>query len=205
MPAVYSKITISTHISAKALPQIALDALESSPRNANIMLPSVQKGILRERKPAEVEAWIVCYSSDSPGSVDFILSCVEGLLGSYPIFIFTPHPFCRLDEDFLSLRIPRLVQALHASVPTHRVYSIFAPEPVASFFASLWSEYFRIPLNPNPFYYAAKLTFCSHRTFKNRQMTLHPDLIYEIRPAVENDIMEAAVLCRGFASGSVSH
>jgi hypothetical protein len=125
-------------------------------------------------------------------------------MGSYPIFLFTPHPYSLLDENFLVPRILRLVQTLYTSVPRHRVYSIFASDLAARVFARTWSEYANVPLDPNPFYYAAKLSYCSQGSLVNRQMTTHADLTFESGPATENDILEVAPLCGGFASESVS-
>lgn len=125
-------------------------------------------------------------------------------MGKYPIFIFSPHAYHRLNDDFVYPRISRVVPALLAAVSVGRVYSIFAPESVATTFAELWTKHTSVSMDREPKYYAALLTFCTRRSFINRQMTMNPELIYEIRPAVEDDILEAAELCYGFAAEAVS-
>jgi hypothetical protein len=165
------------------------------------------KALARERAgeaPSQDELWIVCYSNSPQPTIDFVLSCTNGPLGKYPIFIFTPHPYSQLTDEFIQPRILRLVHTLLGVVPLRRVYSIFAPHNVAATFAELWSTHTGVTLDQDPEYYAALLTFCTKRTFVNRQMTINPELVYEIRPAVEDDIPEAAELCHGFAAEAVS-
>ncbi|CAL1695213.1 unnamed protein product [Somion occarium] len=143
--------------------------------------------------------WIVCMTNQGGGHifVDFVLSCTEGPLGSYPIFIFTTIPHGRLTSDPAASRISSLAYHLSLSVPTRRVFSVFAPEPVAQIFASIWTEHNGIPLDPiQAEYYAAKLMFCDRGTL--REGVTSP----ELRRAVVGDIPKAAQLCYEFAAKS---
>lgn len=62
-----------------------------------------------------------------------------------------------------------------------------------------------IALDNEAEYYAAKISFCTKRTFRPRQSSLFPDIEYDLRPAREEDTIQAAELCHGFASESVRH
>ena len=97
-----------------------------------------------------------------------------------------------------------MVEALSASVPLERVYSVFAPVQITHAFADAWTRLTGVQLDADPEYYAAKLTHCTYTTFRNRRSTLPVDRSYIMRPAVLADIPAAAELCHGFAAVSVS-
>jgi hypothetical protein len=169
------------------------------------MYPHALKQLMAERngKPAlGDEIWVVCWCNQPTPTIDFVLSCTNGPIGTYPVFIFTPHAFASLTDEFMLPRLTLLVHKLRQEVPTHRVYSVFAPEPVTKTFAKLWTLHTGIKTENEP-YYAALISYCTRETFSNRQMSMTPDLISEIRLAVEADIPSAARLCWGFAKESV--
>lgn len=208
MPVRTSYISTSTYQSAQALPSLVWEALRANARKSNVILPHAEKALASEMSgdsPSGSERWIICSTFDPSSSetIDFILSCTESGMGSYPIFIVPTLPTAQLDEDYLLPRLSALVQALYNAVSVSRVYSVFAPEPVTEMFTDLWVELTGIRFIQEP-YYAATFSFCTKRTHVDRSATLHPSLKYDMRPAVESDIENVAELCYGFAEGSVS-
>jgi len=203
MPGRNTEYSTTLFDNALSLPPSFWDAVKLNPGDANIIsahaLKILSKELAGETSPFGHQLWIICGSEDV---IDLVLSCTESAMGTHPIFIFSPHPFTHHDPHFLQPRMEHLVDALHRAIPYERVFSVFAPQLITTIFVSLWSELTQIPFYTEP-YYAAKLSFCTKRSFVNRPMTIHPDLNYELRLAVEADIPEAAVLCHGFAQASV--
>jgi hypothetical protein len=200
--------SISVYESVSEFPDLVWESLEGHPRNANVILPHALKRLFEERSgqpPPLGERWIVYYSNYPSPTVDFILSCTHGPLGSYPIFIFTPHPYERLEDWFIRPRIRLIVQSLLQHVDRSRVYSVFAPEPVTLVFTQCWCAEAKITVDLSPYpYYAALIMSCTKSTFVNRQMTRDPNYDFELRLAVESDINALADLCYGFAALAVS-
>ncbi|KAK7057720.1 N-acetyltransferase domain-containing protein [Favolaschia claudopus] len=192
----------TTYYSASSLPDNVWDALKSHPQNSNCLLPVALKSLPREQTRDVVlrreQCWIVV---SSLGVVDFVLSVTNGDIGTYPIFIFTTHPIRDLTRDFLFPRLQRLTEALRDAVPIERVYSVFAPDVVSHMFAELWGSLTGVQWYKDP-YYHANLTYCTKKSFINRQTTSFPGLVYELRPAVESDLEAVASLCYQFAADS---
>ncbi|KAJ7125302.1 hypothetical protein C8R44DRAFT_782835 [Mycena epipterygia] len=191
----------ATYRSAGALPADVWDALRSNAQNSNVILPIALKTLAREQNHEAAgrdQCWIVLRSS---GAVDFVLSVTNGDIGTYPVFIFTTHPLRHLTSDFLFPRLIRLAEALRAAVPVPRVYSFFAPDVITKQFVEIWCSLTGVQGYHEP-YYHAKLTYCTKRSFVNREMTTFPGLIYELRPAVEHDLQAVASLCFQFAADS---
>lgn len=207
MPVATSQFSTSVSTCAQEIPQSVWDILRSHSRAANVILPRAEKALameLRGELPTRRECWITCSTfKSSVETIDFVLSCTEGAVGSYPIFIVPTRPSSQLDEGYLLPRLSLLVRVLHATVSVQRVYSVFSPDPVAKMFADLWVDHTGVAIEETP-YYAAMFTFCTEATYVERLMTSHPSLKYELRPAVENDIPNIADQCFGFAFGSVS-
>jgi hypothetical protein len=198
---------VETFTSASAISDNVWEALKAKPRDSNIILPHALKSLAEEKSgelPASNQVWIAC-SSHNPRTVDLVLSCTEGPMGSYPIFIFSTRPFANLTKEYLLPRVAALVSAVHNAIPVNRVFSVFAPEPITQLFVSLWTEVTGIRSYANEPYYAAKLSYCTKRSIVNRQTTIHPDLVYDLRPADDDDIMDVAELCHDFAANSVSY
>lgn len=88
-------------------------------------------------------------------------------------------------------------------MPVERVYSVFAPEIIAHLFIDIWTNLTGVELHaPDPYYYAAKISFCSRRTLSRRQAT--QNAAYSMRPARMEDIEQVRDLCIEFALTSVS-
>lgn len=190
------------------IPKIVWDAWKAFPEDANIMLPHASKSLAEEHMGyiAPDQFWIVCGPNGvgGPLSIDFVLSCTEGPLGSYPIFIFSANPDAASDERWMRARIAILAEALHRTVDLSRVYSIFAPQMISRTFSEIWSDLTGVASYKEP-YYLARMSCCTRKTFINRQFTIHSDMniTYELRLAEDKDIPAAAVLCHGFAATSV--
>ncbi|KAH9951033.1 hypothetical protein B0H21DRAFT_776417 [Amylocystis lapponica] len=189
-------------------PAYVWDTLRHDPRSSNIILGPAEKARTRPASVASSrreDLWIVCATRRSGGaspSLEFILSCIQGPLGSYPIFIYTPFSSRQIRTESHRSRITSLVNALQKNVAPERVFSVFALEPITRMFAAIWRERTGVPLDGEPEYYAAKFSYCTRRTFCARQPTTFPDMTYTLRPAVESDIRQAASLCYGFAAAS---
>ena len=198
---------VSVFRHSSALPPMVWDAFRQHERNANIMYPHAIADLTAPNDASRPQLWLTCssyHSSTSPFTLDFVLSCTEGPLGSYPIFIFTTAPFdTLLDTMYVYPRIKALVDALLQNIPSERVFSVFAQEPVTRVFTSLWEANTRISSYKTP-YYAANLTYCTKQTFVNRSTTLIPGISFTPRLAVESDIDAVTSLCKGFAATSVS-
>lgn len=201
MPVLPSDLFTNTYRRASDLPQAVWDALRSDPRNANVVLPATIKALADEQAGLghEKNTWITCSSYTT---IEFILSVTEGYMGSYPVFIFTTLPYHALTKEYIQPCINALTQALKAAVSRRRVYSIFAPDPVAILFAEEWSRLTGIATHPEA-YYAAKISFCTIDKLDKRKATIDQSLGYELRPAVANDIPAIAELCFLFADDSV--
>ena len=198
---------VETFTSASAISDNVWEALKAKPRDSNIILPHALKSLAEEKSgelPVSNQVWIAC-SSYNPRTVDLVLSCTEGPMGSYPIFIFSTRPFASLTHEYLLPRLVALARKLREAVPIKRVYSVFAPEPITQLFASLWTEATGVEGYTDEPYYAAKLSYCTKRSIVNRQTIVHADLVYDLRPAINDDILDVAELCYDFAAASVSY
>lgn len=184
--------SIEVHKQAADIPRDVLDALRRSERDANVILPTILHSLGAER-PGQV--WVVCRSGPH---IQFILSCTEGYMGAYPIFIMTTLPYVELTPAFIHTQMVLMAKALKPAVPVHRVYSVFSATPISRVFAGIWSELTGVALVHQP-YYAAKLSYCTIHSLVDGS-----DLGCELRPAESRDTMKIAELCYEFAYDSVS-
>lgn len=142
--------------------------------------------------------WIVCSVNSR---IELVLSCTENFLDSYPVFIFSTRPHSELTPQYIHPLVHSLALTLLDTVPTHRVYSVFAPEPITHIFVALWSELTGISPEQTP-YYAAHLTYCTRATLSDRRQTICSNAIFDLRLAERADEREVAELCFGFAAES---
>ncbi|KAL6310123.1 hypothetical protein BKA93DRAFT_821181 [Sparassis latifolia] len=208
MPARTLPYIVQTFHSARDLPVEVWDCFSKNPRPSNIMFPHAEKSRDKDRggdSNVANDVYIVCMTQ-RPGEallcMDLVLSCAQGPLGAYPVFIFTPIPYRQIQKDYIMPRLLGMVSALQESVPPERVFSVFAPEYIAESFASIWTQRTGIRLDVDCEYYAAKFTFCTRKSFRPRRATLLPNLSYQLRPAIEADIPNVVPLCYGFAVAS---
>ncbi|KAF9041168.1 hypothetical protein BDP27DRAFT_1435089 [Rhodocollybia butyracea] len=200
-----SNLEINAYDLAASIPEYVWDALRQNPVRTNVVLPLAEKARLHEAKTLDdQQLWLTCVSTTESDSkrVDLVLSFSRNTLGDYPLFIVPTVPFSHLTQQFLVPRLQSLMLAIQKFVPRSRVYSVFAPEPVAELFARLWSDSTGIWHYPEP-YYAAQLSFCTQRSFKNRQATtMREGSHYNLRPAIPSDLLAVANLCLEFSQGS---
>jgi hypothetical protein len=99
-----------------------------------------------------------------PPTLDFAIS----ILGSDPVFVFTPHQPIILGPHFLIPRVGLLVQQLAHYMPIERMSRVFALYPVAECIADTWTAHMgalRAPENQcNVF-----STYCTVATFAGVQ------------------------------------
>ena len=206
MPSVGPHHTIDVYTSASSLPSSVWETFRTNPCDSNIMFPHAEKCREQERDGnAQNSLWMTCTTSEAfaTSTIDFVLSCTEGPLGAYPVFIFTTLPIHLHNSDYSYHRLRSLVQHLSRKVPSDRVFSIFAPECITRAFASLWTRQTGIALDTEPEYYAAKISYCTRESFRPRRKSLLPGVEYGLRLATEADIPRCAELCYGFAKESV--
>ncbi|XP_006461377.1 hypothetical protein AGABI2DRAFT_185635 [Agaricus bisporus var. bisporus H97] len=147
--------------------------------------------------------WVVCSSKNSAGQmvVDFVLSITEGNIDSYPLFFSTSLPVRQLTQDFVVPRMQEIVKALaNTSIPVERVYAVYGPDTLARVFAKCWTTATGVANLSNAPYYAAKLSFCTRGSFRDRPVNIRGDFTFEIRPANVNDIPQIAQCNYGFAA-----
>jgi hypothetical protein len=177
---------------------------------SNILLPFAEKILLKERQgytytPTSDQFWLACYTSRAgrASTLDFFVSCTNGPIGKkYPIFIYAAQPMGKVGDQYIYARIQCIVDQLMRLIPVRRVFSVFANEPVAEAFASIFSELVNVPRIREP-YYAARFTFCTRSTFRNNDAIADSQSV-AMRKATLEDVPRAAQLCYGFAAESVS-
>ncbi len=207
MPSVAPSYLIEISTSASTVPEYVWDAWRAHARDSNVMLPHAENARHQESTGHKSNGlWISCAPSTAyrAPAVDFVLSCTAGSLGSYPLFIFTPLPLDELDNDYVYPRLLALADALRTAVPVERVFSVFAPETITRLFVSIWTEITGVPLAPSAEYYAAKISYCTKQSLRPRSISLLPGVEYDLRLAMEEDTLQVAELCYGFAVESVS-
>lgn len=207
MPSVGSDFSIDIFTRASDLPQSVWLTFQTHPCDSNVMYPHTEALRAKEMAGGSGDnVWITCTSSQphSPPTLDFVLSCTDGYQGGYPVFLFTTLPYDSLSHptDYTRRRVNALVRALQRAVPTERVFSVFAPEPLTRLFATLWTAATGVQLDADPEYYAAKFPYCTSETFRPRRSSLFPDITFDLRPARPDDLKQVAELCYGFAKES---
>ncbi|THH11061.1 hypothetical protein EW145_g902 [Phellinidium pouzarii] len=204
-------ISTCLYRSALSIPEAVITNMRRDPRS-NILLSTLEKYRIEEGRRIVLQAdefWIVCSTTrptskgGSRETLDFVLACTYGIIGKYPIFIYGTRLEQQLTEDYLEVRMRNIVRELHNAGLNHRVYSIFAVDPVARSFASHWTETTGINVVAGDPYYAAKFSYCTPSTLvpppsppQDHSYTIN------IRRAEETDILEVSDLCFGFAADS---
>ncbi|KDQ63204.1 hypothetical protein JAAARDRAFT_188806 [Jaapia argillacea MUCL 33604] len=204
--------TVTCYKSALDIPQGIFDALKADTMaecRTNVILCHLLKRIDAERSgeaPKPGEFWITCTTHaprTTQPTLDLILSCSEGPLGKYPVFITSTQPFSHLVETaYIKNRMYKVVGELATLVPHSRVFSVFAPQPLSMLFASMWFQATGIA-SVQPFYYEATSSLCTRRSFVNHPAPSPiPGFVFDLRLAVPSDLIAVAELCRLFAATS---
>ncbi|TDL28040.1 hypothetical protein BD410DRAFT_781986 [Rickenella mellea] len=194
------------------IPRTVWRQLHSDPLNANILLPCLVKASNYERRGGRMSKdtlWIACFSKtdhsalpDEQGRVlDFFVSCTDGPIDKYPIFIYSSHPREHLHDTFLLPRMARIASELQRNVAPERTFSVFALKPAAEVFSEVWTQQTGIAVEEQP-YYAATFSYCTRETFVQRKASMFPGEVWDLRMAALSDLDAVASLCHGFAEGS---
>ncbi|KAG1902077.1 uncharacterized protein F5891DRAFT_1217349 [Suillus fuscotomentosus] len=168
---------------------------------ANVILPHAEKvSSHQEFLPGSEQLWLV-YSEPATSDIRFILSCTEGPLGKYPIFIIPVAPI-QLASELLQGPMEAFCEPLlnEADFRRQRVFSVFSVEPVSRAFASAWEKIAEIKCINEP-YYDAFFSACTPETFV-RDGSQPVDEVIELRLAVPQDAKKIRDLCQEFSETS---
>ncbi|KAJ2931526.1 hypothetical protein H1R20_g5568, partial [Candolleomyces eurysporus] len=190
--------------STKDFPQKALAVLDANAAKANIILPIFLKRRDEEQRGivSNEYLWLVCYDSPARTEVEYIVSCTMGMMGRYPIFIFTTKAREDLKDDEVDYAMQAICEALDTCIQWKRVYSVFAVDRVAEKFSATWSQRTNIEAYSAP-YYDSTFSFLSKRNLVlPRQKTLLTDIQYDLCLATQEDIPAIGKLCEMFAAES---
>lgn len=140
----------------------------------------------------------MCYDSPARTEVLYIASITKGMMGNYPLFIFTAAPRSSLIEDEVCDAMEVMAEAIDASVPRSRIYSVFAVDVVSEAFSEAWAQRTGIEFYTRP-YYDSTISFCSRRDItQSRQDTVLHGIEYDLCPATWDDVAEVGRLCEMF-------
>ena len=193
--------------------------LETRAKESNIVYAHAYKlaSQLRSNKSASIapgQFWITCHSRQNDvTTLEFVLSCTEGPLGPYPVFIYAHRPNWQSSSSSCTSRahlntgISTLAKTLHGLVPPARVFSIFSLTPVTHAFATEWTTLIKgiYPVTTNP-WYAATSSYCTVETIRRSTTTTTiaandggiPSE-HVMRRATMDDLDQCAALCEVFA------
>ena len=198
MPSVSSSVDVFHR--ASDLPMAVLQALENVATSANIMLPTFYKCLDSEKagQSPPGHLWVVIYSR--PGKVALVLSCTDGYMGAYPIFIINTNP---IDNDDLATYIRLSALTLQRHVAIERVYSVFAPIRITELFTKIWTQLTGVQAETHP-YYDAKISCLRWHEGLEQPVIPSGSSMFEVGLATQADILAVAKLCHAFAIDSVS-
>lgn len=168
---------------------------------ANVILPHAEKvSSHQEFLPGSEQLWLV-YSEPATSNIRYILSCTEGPLGKYPLFIVPIAPI-ELTPELLQGPMEAFCEGLlnEADFRRQRVFSVFSVEAVSKAFASAWEKITEIKRKDAP-YYDAFFSICTPETLV-RHGPQSMDEEIELRLAVPQDADKISQLCQEFASTS---
>jgi hypothetical protein len=200
MPSVSSR-QVEVAYKASELSVAARKALEGVPVEASVILPTFNKCLELDkagRSPLD-HLWIAIYSR--LGTVALVLSCTDGYMGAYPVFIVNTSPIN--DNDFASY-IHQSALTLQRHVPIERVYSVFGPIKITQLFCGMWTQLTGVQAEKYP-YYDAKISCLRRRESLQQPVTPLESSTSEVGLATQADILAIAESCYAFASDYVSH
>ncbi|KAI6136351.1 hypothetical protein F5141DRAFT_1059511 [Pisolithus sp. B1] len=191
---------VETYTHASDISDAVIAAFESNEGAANIMYPFILKAKDLPRDSAQL--WIAYFEDNE--QVAFVLSCTRGVLGNYPVFIFTTKPPAERKPSHTTQPLELLAHALRASVPPERVFAVFSCEDITREFGRIWADLTHIAIGSE--YYRATFSYCTAATF-TLSSALRPlpedrDLTIWLGPAKESHTAKVAELCQKFAATS---
>ncbi|KAG8874304.1 hypothetical protein FRB97_006001 [Tulasnella sp. 331] len=219
-------IKITTYAAPMDLLRDAGSALYRREKEANVLLPLVEKLLQQNKAINLAEAplndtqqssassnvpnfWLVLQSQSPSGSsscqeaIDFVLSCTNGSMGAYPIFVWAARPIRTMAKEFIQVRMTYLAEHLLCNLPSSkRVFSIFAPTKVTQYFAAAWSALTGSVPVEDPYYHAVFASVTKQTLRLESPPTIIAPRGYALRRAVPGDEPGIAHLCYEFAAGS---
>jgi hypothetical protein len=184
------------------IPDVVWDVLRANAARANVILPHAEK-VFSNPSIVSNEFWLV-YSKPGTSGIQFVLSCTDGQMGKYPVFIVPILPIPELTPELLEVSMEAFCDALlnQPGFGKRRVYSVFSIDLVAKAFARAWEGRTGINCIEEP-YYDAIFTMCSDDTLVRDVRPPRDDVVIELRLAVEQDAQMIGQLCYEFAATSV--
>ncbi|KAF8445613.1 hypothetical protein L210DRAFT_3641979 [Boletus edulis BED1] len=197
---------------ASDLPAEFWAALRQNEPAANTILPFAKKALDFPRDDSNDQLWIIQYEG-AGNDVEFVLSCTRGLLGNYPIFVYTPKSSAQLTQEGNHVvdSMLQLVLCLLGKVPPQRVFSVFSVALVAETFADIFEAQthqthgIRALKDLRDLYYDATFTFCTRETLNMTSAPLSSeseDFLIALRRADISHLEGIKVLCKGFSCTS---
>ena len=200
MPSASSRV-VEVAFRASDLSVVARKALEGVPVEAGVILPTFNKCLELDKvgqSPPD-HLWIAIYSR--LGTVALVLSCTDGYMGAYPVFIVNTSP---INDSDLAWCMHQSTLTLQRHVPVERVYSVFGPIKITQLFCGMWTQLTGVQAEKHP-YYDAKISCLRRRESLQQPVTPSESSTPDVGLATQADILPIARLCYAFASDSVSH
>lgn len=192
----------TTHQSPSSFLKATKTHLQAHQRKLNVILPHAEKLAAQERagRLAPGQFWVTAWSA--PSTIEFILSCTEHHLGTYPLFVVFLRPLSTLPGSYINAQMSLLAQELCNIVEPTRVFSIFGQEAPIKALAGHWTTLTGVKQILEP-YYEASSSYCTKETLviKDEDSALLP-VGHEMRLATAEDANAVAQLCQEFAEDS---
>lgn len=190
------------------IPKAVWTVLLANAARANLILPHAEKLFGHQKFTPKINSteqlWLV-YSKPGTSEIQFILSCTEGPLDKYPLFILPTVPIATLAPKLLKSAMEALCSALlnEPGFKRERVFSVFSFGIVTEAFTLAWEKLTGISRCKDP-YYDAIFSMCTASTLVRQQRAARPseDVTLEPRRATEKDTDQIAVLGCQFAATS---
>lgn len=192
----------------RLIPSFVLNALHHDEVHSNTILPAILKSRRRAESGSATpgDLWIICYTrQDNVDELLLIASCTTALLGTYPVFLYSPLSQRALRNARVSIHqaLNAVAQKLLHHVGPRRVYSVFGPNTLSRTFAGIWFTQTGIKIVTEP-YYSSWIACCTPNTFVAIDPPFRVGYSGYSRLAVLADLEAVARLCHIFAQDSVS-
>lgn len=198
----------TTHHTPSAFLQATRPHLLQHQRKLNVILPHAEKLAAHQRAghslaPGQfwISAWSPPTATNPLPTLDFVLSCTEHHLGTYPLFLVFLRPLPSVSPTQLSIQMNQLAQHLTRTVPPTRVFSLFGQEAPIRALAAHWTSLTGVKQVLEP-YYEASSSYCTKQTLVKGKDGPLP-IGHEMRVARPEDVTSIAQLCQEFAADSV--
>ena len=145
--------------------------------------------------------WFTIWSRDrssQPFTLDLVLSCTRGVMGDYPIFLWSP--LAQISPTWFESRMTKLVDEFSSCVPPQRVFAVFGRTSLVWPFQRQWTARTGHQRHEDP-YYEAFYSYCTRDTFVDRPWSRAQG--HEIRLATMDDLHSVGRLCKEFAVEAV--